>query len=74
MNWSSVEPPERAAGSFEPGAARVPVRTADDVLRSLDRTDLLLLDARNGERYRANRTDRSVAATSGACNRPWQST
>lgn len=75
MNWSSVEPPERAAGSFESGAARVPVRTADDVLRSLDRTDLLLLDARNGERYRGEQEpiDPVAGHIPGARNRPWQS-
>jgi thiosulfate/3-mercaptopyruvate sulfurtransferase len=75
MNWSSVEPPERVPGSFEPGASLVPVRTADDVLNSLGREELLLLDARIAERYRGEQEpiDPVAGHIPGARNRPWQS-
>jgi thiosulfate/3-mercaptopyruvate sulfurtransferase len=74
MGWSSVEPPERAAGSFEPGASLVTVRTADDVVRSLGRKDLLLLDARIAERYRGEQEpiDPVAGHIPGAHSRPWQ--
>jgi thiosulfate/3-mercaptopyruvate sulfurtransferase len=74
VNWSSVAPPERTPGRFEPGSPRVPLATADDVVAMLA-SNPVLLDARAGERYRGEQEsiDPVAGHIPGARNRTWQS-
>lgn len=74
-NLSSTERPNRTHGDFAAKPAPMPLATVDDVMRSLNNKDRVLLDARTPERYRGEQEpiDPVAGHIPGARNRPWQS-
>lgn len=73
-NWSSIEEPEHAPGSFVAKAPLVQVVDAQEVLRSRGQPDRLLIDARAAERFegRVEPIDPVAGHVPGAVNRFWQ--
>ena len=71
---SSPDVPAKARGNFNASTSTMPLATVDHVMKSLDRTDRMLLDARTGERYRGEQEpiDPVAGHIPGARNRPWQ--
>jgi thiosulfate/3-mercaptopyruvate sulfurtransferase len=71
---SSQQAPKKARGNFTASESLMPLATVDQVLRSLDSQDRILLDARTAERYRGEQEpiDPVAGHIPGAHNRPWQ--
>jgi len=71
---SSQEVPKKTRGEFSAGDSLMPLATVDQVLRSLDVGDRMLIDARTAERYRGEQEpiDPVAGRIPGARNRPWQ--
>ncbi len=73
-NLSSTEQPSKSRGDFTAEASLMPLALVDDVVRSLEKNDRMLLDARTPERYRGEEEpiDPVAGHIPGARNRPWQ--
>lgn len=66
--------PQAAAASYEPRMQAQLVLGMDDVKQRLGRSDVVIIDSRDGERYRGEvePIDRVAGHIPGAVNQPWQ--
>lgn len=73
-NVSTLQLPNKARGNFTASESLMPLATVNEVMRSLDSQERVLLDARTAERYRGEQEpiDPVAGHIPGARNRPWQ--